>query len=253
MTVFDGGVYAGDAKIEDLPPGSQRLISYALDLDTEVAPQSKGRPVEYLGVKLYKGTMITTRKFEKVQEYTLKNSGKTAKKVLIEYPLEPDWKLITPKEPAEKTRDLYRFAVEAKPGVPAHLTVELQRTALERLAINNLNDQSIQIYLKMNVVSRQVKDALREVVRRKQELEQLARQKQQIAGQINDIVQDQNRIRENMAQLDRNSDVYKNYVKKFSRQESEMERLRAETAELNKKEVDLRQDLDQYLMNLDLQ
>ena len=42
ITVFDGGAYAGDAKIEDLPPGTQRLISYAMDLDTEVAPQSKG-------------------------------------------------------------------------------------------------------------------------------------------------------------------------------------------------------------------
>src|SRR5690606_2346619 len=31
ITVFDGGVYAGDARIEDLPPGEERLISYALD------------------------------------------------------------------------------------------------------------------------------------------------------------------------------------------------------------------------------
>ena len=57
ITVFDGGVYAGDAKIEDLPPGSQRLISYGLDLDTEVAPQSKGQPEELLSVRLLKGTL----------------------------------------------------------------------------------------------------------------------------------------------------------------------------------------------------
>ena len=44
ITVFDGGVYAGDAKIEDLPPGSERLISYALDLDTEVAPEARASP-----------------------------------------------------------------------------------------------------------------------------------------------------------------------------------------------------------------
>ena len=61
MTVFDGGVYAGDAKIEDVPPGSQRLISYGLDLDTEVAPQTKGRPEELLSVRLLKGTLIATR------------------------------------------------------------------------------------------------------------------------------------------------------------------------------------------------
>ena len=38
ITVFDGGVYAGDARIEDLQPGTERLVSYALDLDVEVAP-----------------------------------------------------------------------------------------------------------------------------------------------------------------------------------------------------------------------
>ena len=55
ITVFDGGSYAGDAKIEDLPPGAERLISYAVDLDTEVAPQSKGQPEELLSVKLHQG------------------------------------------------------------------------------------------------------------------------------------------------------------------------------------------------------
>ena len=41
ITLFDGGEYAGDARIEDIPPGSTRLISYALDLETEVAVEDK--------------------------------------------------------------------------------------------------------------------------------------------------------------------------------------------------------------------
>src|SRR5207244_11356814 len=41
MTVFDGGVYAGDARLEDLPPGQERLLSYAMDLKTEVDPVSE--------------------------------------------------------------------------------------------------------------------------------------------------------------------------------------------------------------------
>lgn len=84
ITVFDGGAYAGDAKIEDLPPGTERLISYALDLDTEVAPESKGHPEELLSVKITKGTMIASRKYVRGTEYTVKNSGKATKKVLVE-------------------------------------------------------------------------------------------------------------------------------------------------------------------------
>ena len=44
ITVFDGGAYAGDARIEDMQPGTERLISYALDLDTEVAPRRSAGP-----------------------------------------------------------------------------------------------------------------------------------------------------------------------------------------------------------------
>ena len=116
ITVFDGGTYAGDAQIDDLPPGSERLVSYAIDLDTEVALKSKGRPDQLLSVQLVKGTVITKRKLSRTMEYTVKNSGDRPKKVLIEQPLEPAWKLVAPKEPAETTRDRYRFAVDAKPG-----------------------------------------------------------------------------------------------------------------------------------------
>ena len=42
ITLFDSGAYAGDARIEDLAPGQDRLISYALDLKTEVEPKLEG-------------------------------------------------------------------------------------------------------------------------------------------------------------------------------------------------------------------
>jgi hypothetical protein len=253
ITVFDGGSYAGDAKIEDLPPGAERLISYAVDLDTEVAPLNKNRPEELLSVQLNKGTMIASRKYVRQQDYTVKNSGKAEKKVLIEYPFDASWKLVKPEKPAEKTRDLYRFAVTAKPGEPALLTVEEERTDSQRIALTNMDDGSIKFYLSAKVVSDKVKDALKEIVKRKAELGQLTAKKQQLEQRIREIGDDQNRIRQNMAQLDRNSDVYKNYVKKFSDQESEIETLRAQIAKLVDEEAGMRKSLDEYMTGLDLQ
>ncbi len=183
----------------------------------------------------------------------MKNSGKAEKKVLIEYPIDESWKLITPEKPAEKTRDQYRFAVTAKPGEPAKLLVEEERTESRHLAINNLDDGTIQLYLSAKVVGDKVKEALKEVARRKAELGQVTLKKQQLDQRIREIGEDQSRIRQNMAQLDRNSDVYKNYVKKFSDQESEIEKLRAQIAELVDQEAGMRKSLDEYLMGLDLQ
>src|SRR4029079_10450345 len=104
ITVFDGGAYAGDAKIDDLQPGTERLVSYALDLDVEVAPESKGNPEQLLSVHLKKGVIYSEGKYERTNKYVIKNSGKKAKNVLIEYPRDTSWTLIAPKKPSEETR-----------------------------------------------------------------------------------------------------------------------------------------------------
>jgi hypothetical protein len=253
ITVFDGGVYAGDAKIEDIPPGAQRLISYGIDLETEVAPRIKTQPEEFLSVRLLKGVMLTDRKFVRSQEYTVKNSGKQAKTVLIEYPIDAAWKLISPEKPSEKTRDLYRFAVEAKPGEPAKLVVDEQRTERQEIALNNLDDNAIRFYQSVKVVSDRVKSALAEIVKRKSELQQLVAVRQQHEQRIQRIAQDQKRIGQNMERLDRTSDLYKRYVKILTDQEEEVAKLTEKIASLTEQETQQRKSLDEYLLGLDLQ
>jgi len=252
ITVFDGGVYAGDARIEDLPPGGQRLISYGIDLDTEVAPLTKNQPEELLNVHLVKGTMLTERKYTRSQEYTVKNSGKKAKTVLVEYPIDAAWTLVSPKKPTEKTSDLYRFAVEAKPGVPATLVVDEERTIRQQVALTNLDDNTIQFYQSAKVVGDKVKAALSEIVKRKHELQQVAVGRQQREQRIRQIAEDQNRVRLNMDRLDRASELYKSYVKKFTNQEEEVVNLNEEIASLTERETSLRKSLDEYMMGLDL-
>jgi len=252
ITVFDENVYAGDAKIADLPPGGKRLISYALDLDTEVAPESKGRPDQLLSVRLIKGAMIVTRKHQRAQQYTVKNSGRKTKKMLIEYPYDSAWTLVSPKEPAEKTRDLYRFAVEAAPGEPAELVVQEERTDSQQVALTNIDDDSIRLYLSAKVVSDEVKAALSEIVKRKHAIEQLSTRRKQLEKQIDEIGDEQSRIRDNMARLDHNSELYNRYVKKFSDQEDQIERLQEEILTLTDQETELRKALDEYLLKLDL-
>ncbi len=253
ITVLDDGVYAGDAKIDDLPPGSERLISYAMDLDTEVAPEVKPRAGKILKVRLLKGMMYVDHKYARATEYTVKNSGRKAKKVLIEYPVESEWKLVAPKEPAEKTRDKYRFAVEAKPGEPAKLLVEEERTEGQQIGLSNMDDHMIRIYVSAPEVSDRVKAALTEVVKQRQSIQQVADMREQLQQRIKEIGEDQARIRENMLRLDRTSEIYKTYVKKFSDQETEIEKLRAEIVELQTRENQLRKALDDYLVGLDLQ
>lgn len=252
ITVFDGGAYAGDARIEDLQPNTERLISYAMDLDTEVAHESKPSPEQLVSVRITKGVLESTRKYQRSRHYTVKNSGGKAKQVLVEYPHDASWKLTAPQKPAETTRDLYRFAVTAEPGKPVKLEVAEEQVVSQQVALNNLDDGAIQFYLHAKVVSDEVKQALAEVVKRKREINELTTRQQQLEQQINQIAQEQARIRENMAQLDRKSDLYNRYVKKFGAQEDDVEKLRKQIGEIQTELKTKQRTLDDYLAGLDL-
>jgi hypothetical protein len=252
ITVFDGGAYAGDAKIEDLAPKADRLISYALDLKTEVAPETKGQPERLLSVKLIKGTMLVSNKYTRVRTYAIKNLDTKAKTVLVELPIDSSWKLVSPKEPSEKTRDVYRFAVKAEPGKPTTLKIEEEQIVSQSLGLANLDDNTVLFYMNQKEISPAVKAALQEVVKRKQALEKVVKERTQLDQQIVVIGQEQDRIRQNMGQLERNTDLYKRYVQKFGAQEDTVEKMREQIQKLSGEEIRLRQSLDDFLLKLDI-
>src|SRR5262249_50405476 len=73
IAVFDKNTYAGDSRIMDLQKGDERLISYAVDLGTEVEPVAKRDPDRYTLVKIIKGIVQTTTKIRETKTYNVKN------------------------------------------------------------------------------------------------------------------------------------------------------------------------------------
>ena len=252
VTVYDGDVYAGDARVEDLAPGSERLVSYAVDLDVEVAPRTEPRPEEIVSVKLAKGTLVVTRKLARHKIFEIKNSGADAVKLLVEHPREEPWKLVAPEKPAETTRDRYRFAVTAEPGKPVTLEVAEEQQTLQQLALVNTDDSTILFFTNAKQTSPAVKEALTAVIERKREIERFVQERAKREQEVNVVGQEQERIRQNMAQLERTSDLYTRYVQKFAVQEDRVETLRKEVADLQAKELEARRALVDYLQQLEL-
>ncbi|MBX9789824.1 MAG: hypothetical protein K2Y37_12975, partial [Pirellulales bacterium] len=168
-------------------------------------------------------------------------------------PHDANWNLIEPKEPAEKTRDIYRFAVAAEPGKPAELAMREEMVASQQVAVTGLDDNMIQFFVSNRGVSEAVKKALAEVVRRRQALSALAIEQQQLQQQIAAITQEQERIRQNMAQLEKNTELYTRYVKKFGEQEDQIEKLRGRIAELLQQITSAQRSLDEYIANLNVE
>ena len=70
---------------------------------------------------------------------------------------------------------------------------------------------------------------------------------------LTEIGAEQSRIRENMAQLDRTSDLYKRYVEKFTEQEDEYEQLQGEITDLQEKVNQQTDAIRAYILGLDME
>jgi chromosome segregation ATPase len=252
ITVFDGGAYAGDARIEDLPPGQERLISYAIDLKAEVEPLAKPGQQPLVAVSIRKGTLLATRKAIEEKIYNVKNRDQKKKEVLIEHPFRADWQLAESGEPAERTREVYRFAVMVDAGQHAQLRVREEKSLQQTILLTDAGPDLIASYVQAEEVSPKVKEALQKVVALRDRLDQTTTQRNRLEQRINEITQEQGRIRENMARLAQNSELYNRYVSKLDQQETDVEKLRQEIETLKATEDTQRKELNDYLLGLDI-
>ena len=252
--MFDGGEFAGDARIEDVAPGAKRLISYAVDLDVEVAPEQTDRPDELLSVRISKGILKIEHKKTRRHTYAIKNSSAERKTVLVELPIDSAWELVAPKQPVEKTRDLYRFEALVDGGKAMQLIVEeQQKTGSEVQLLTSNTGAVLTLAASPGHFNPPVEKALRSLAELKKSLDAVTADVQRAEGSIATINQEQARIRQNLAQLEKNSELYNRYIKKLAEQEDELERLRKQLAELHDKEAGKREALEEFVLNLNVE
>jgi hypothetical protein len=252
VTVFDGGAYAGDALLGDLPPGAKRILSYAMDLEVEVSQEGRSAPDELKSVAIVKGTLQTRHLRRREKIFVARNADRKARLLLVAVPFDPNWTLMEPKQSHERTRNQYRFQVDLKPGETQKLAIAEEQTRRETIGLSNLNTSRIAYYLQARAVSSNVKEALAEVVRKKQEIDELGRSLRALDQQLKAISQEQARIRENMAQIDHGTELYTRYLKKFSDQEDQVEALRTQMLQTRKVQDAKAKALDTWLIGLNL-
>ena len=252
LTVFEQGSYAGDALVETLPAGAERLISFALDLETEVAFSSKSAPETLLSVRIIKGSLVSTVSLRAESLYKIKSSDNRLRTVMVEHPLNPDWDLVSPETAEETTRDAYRFQVKVAPGKVENLLVATERRINRSVLLTNLNDEQITYFISARSVDRRVRRALEGLAERKSSLARTVNQRKSEERKIDTIHREQSRIRENMSRLEKTSDLYKRYVSLLDEQEDLLEDALSKIDALLATEKRQREELNQYILSLDL-
>ncbi len=250
ITVFEGSNYAGDSRILDIQPKEERLLSYAIDLGTEVNPVSNADNGKIVSIKAVKGIVTTTTKVRETKTYTIKNRNEAERVVLIEHPVRNDFKLVGTDKPVETAADYYRFQVKVAPDKTETQTVTEERTIRQSHALGNLDDNNIRIFLSEPATSARVKEALKRVQTLRWALNKTQENIGELERQLKILTEDQARLRSNLREVPSDSEIGKRYLTKLNTQESVIEKYHADVKKLQATEIEQRMEFEQYLSNL---
>ena len=79
-------MYAGDTRVLDLQPDEERLVSYAIDLGTEVSAKPGNNTARITSVKAVKGIVTTHTVVREERMYDVSTARTTDRTLLIEHP-----------------------------------------------------------------------------------------------------------------------------------------------------------------------
>ena len=255
ITVLDAGSYAGDARINDVPPGQNRLLSYGIDLQVLVDSTSNKQDSTVTSGKIVKGVLNVQRKSVFTQQYKIESKADKDKMVIVEHAFHQGWKLIEPAKPMETTDTLYRFRQNLPAGKQAALDVKEEVTQWETFALLPADIDGVVLYSKNAQIPQPVRDALVAASQKKQAIVDTERAIEQTRQKIADSAAAQQRTRENMKAIDpsaRKDEYYSRLLKRLSDQDATMDTLQKTQDDLQQKLNGQQKDLADYVNGLNI-
>jgi hypothetical protein len=247
ITVFEGSNYAGDARILDLQPNEERLLSYAIDLGTEVNPVPSSDNGRITQVKAVKGLVETSTKLRETKTYQVKNRNEQERLILIEHPVRNDFHLTDTAKPAETASDFYRFELKVPAGKTESLAVTEEKTFGQAMQLSTLGDDQIRFFLNQPVTSDKVRKGLTRAMELRWELNKTQREIAELERQLKVITDDQVRLRANLKEMPATAAAYKRYLDKFDRQETQIEKYQADIKTLQGQEHQQKKAFEDFL------
>ncbi len=248
VTIYEGDRYAGDSSLAILLPGGSATLPYAADLELTVERETRSAVEELETIRVVDGLLVTERRARVSTVYRIRETGEAPRpfpSVRIAHPSRPGWELVSP-TPIERRADTVEIESTGREVVVVEEQIREQRYALGSMA----RDALVTFSSNRLIVPR-VRRILQNVLQLRDELVEKERERQELEREEGAIFRDQARIRENMANLDRDSRLYLRYVADLSAQETMLEDLEESLRLAREAEEAARTALEGYLRSLD--
>jgi len=253
ITVYDGGVYGGEALMETLKAGDKRLISYAVDLGTRITEAFGSKQAIVREIHAARGMLSVRSAAEETRTYTIRNVDQKAKTLILEHPLRQGYTLLS-RPPSEKTPGAYRFEIALAAGASQEFPVNEERVYDQTYYVTNLSPDALVSYIQNRVLTDAARRQLQRIADQKSKIAANDRDVQQAAQQVRDLTTDEERIRQNIQSLNTVSgqqQQVQTYARQLDQHEQQLATLRDRQAELQKQKTALQAELDTLIAALE--
>ena len=257
FSVLEGEVFAGEGLLDPVKPGERRLLSYAADLGMLVQAVQNGQPQKVTRVKIAKGVLTQVSEVHERTMYTIRNQDAAPRTVVIEHPARPDWKLAASvQKPDEQAPGLYRFRVDAPAHAATTLSILEVRTASATFQISDLDAGKVALFVKQQTITPEIEQELRKVLAQKAVVAKLEEEMELRQKDIDRIVADQQRLRENLKALKgsvEEKQLVLRYTRQLDEQETQLDILRKKIQETEERRDKANEELENMVDALQLE
>jgi hypothetical protein len=220
QTTAGGAFYLGDARLAAFPPGEKRMMSYAVDAKVTF-DRSNDEQHAIVKAAIAQGVMRLTRLTRQITTYRVKTADPGEHHLLIEHPRLVGWSLTTP-DPThvELSANAYRIPVTLPGDTQGTLAVTMEHPLEETIRLLDLTDDRLGVLVASNELEPSIKSALGELASRRQALGRQNAEVEKLKEQRRQLIEDEKRLRDNLAAVGRDTALYKQTLDKLGETEA---------------------------------
>ncbi len=256
VTIYERGstpgenTYAGDARLSGLPAGDMRLLTYALDNKT-IVEREVNTSRRFSRGSFAQGVFSYTVTEQQTTTYRIKAPANEARSVVVEQPQSVGWTIVKPDAKGVALSDgRWRIPVQVTAGTEAALDVVIERPLVQTLSLSTASPDQINVFLRDTEIDKGLRDSLGKLVSLQRNVAAAQKRVADIAARRKILVDDQERLRDNLRATPSGSDLYKRYLAKLAEQENAIEALDKERANAEQALDTARQALTDYIAKL---
>jgi hypothetical protein len=243
--------YVGDARLSAFPIAEQRLLAYALD--EKITVERDAAQTDRLATgTIANGVLRYSRVIRQSSIYRVRGPAREPRQLIVMQRRLPGWTLTKPDAKGiEISEGNYRVPLQL-PGGDQTQVFEVAQEQIQYQELRLLDSASDQIkaFAAAQEFDAKTRESLTRILQLQQGVGEAERRLTQVDAERQQIVQEQSRLRDNLARVPANSDLQRRYLATLDKQETELEAIAKRRADAQKAVETARDTLRSFVTQL---